>query len=201
MNLERPKFPSSFLRSLEKGVEARGWRALVPSWLILAIAFGFAFGYFVPASFWAIKHLDTAVMVYIGILTLNGLILVLSWNAFSQIHDSIGDINFGAYLISRGLLNNYIFYIQSVHVVQLLAIIISSSGLLLLLCSVEDITYDRVAFAAMVAGSSYAIKQASSAVTVMHDLIWQKAIFDRHVRGLAVETTITMGGEQANRRP
>lgn len=80
--------------------------------------------------------------------------------------------------MAKKLMNRYIVYIGYVHVAQLAAIITSAAGLLLLLCSIEEVAYNRTAFAVMIAASAYAIVTAARAVEVVHDLIWQKAIFD-----------------------
>jgi hypothetical protein len=99
--------------------------------------------------------------------------------------------------MDKGLLNGYIFYVDFVHVAQLSALIISGGGLLVLLCEPENISFDRVAFGAMLFISSYAIKQAAAAVTIMHDLIWQKAIFDDHMQGRRRDSAIEVRKEDA----
>jgi hypothetical protein len=197
VELERPKFLRSFLSSLTKSVEKRGWRAVVPTWVILALCFGAFFAYVIPRDFWSKERLDVAVVVYIGILTLNGLILALSWSAFSRIHENIMDSPFSAYLLTNALLNDYILYIDFVHIAQLAALIVSFLSLLILLCAFPSDIFDRVAFGILLAASAYAIKQAAAAVKVMHDLVWQKAIFDNHRQNRGSEPAITVRKEEA----
>jgi hypothetical protein len=179
--LERPKFLPSYFEAISESCKKRGLRALVPGWIIVSGACGAGASYFIPISFWASDHMDVAAIVYTGVLTLNGLILTLSWNAFSRIYESISSPVFVSYLMAKKKLNGYIVYIGYIHISQLVAILSSAVGLILLLCSVPTVLYDKIAFAFMIATSAYAIKTAASAVTVMHDLIWQKAIFDGHV--------------------
>lgn len=177
-HLERPKFLASYMEAIAQSTARRGWRALVPFWLIACGISSAAMAYVIPYSFWRDERLDVAVVVYIGILTLNGLILTLSWNAFSRIYEMIGAPGFASYLLTKKIMNRYIVYIGYVHSAQLAAIITSAAGLLMLLCSIENTLYNRIAFAVMVAASCYAIVTAARAVEVVHDLIWQKAIFD-----------------------
>lgn len=176
--LERPKFLASYMDAIAQSTARRGWRALVPFWIIASGLAGATTTYFIPATFWDTAHLDVSAIVYTGILTLNGLILTLSWNAFSRIYESITSPGSASYLLAKKLMNRYIVYIGYVHVAQLVAIVTSAIGLLLLLCSPTHVFYDRVAFATMIAASAYAIVTAARAVDVVHDLIWQKAIFD-----------------------
>jgi hypothetical protein len=196
-NLERPRFLDSFIGAIAKSAEKRSWRAVVPIWPLVAACFGAVFAYLIPAQFWSQEKLEAAVAVYIGIVTLNGLILALSWSAFSRIHESIIDSPFCSYLMNKGILNDYILYIDFVHVSQLSSIIISGGALLVLLCQPGNITFDRIAFGAMIFISSYAIKQAAAAVTIMHDLIWQKAIFDDHMQSRRRDSAIEVRKEDA----
>lgn len=179
-NLKRPKFLPSFFRALAKSAERRSWRSIVPTWLVVALCVGAAASYLIPATFWNPNNLSVSTAVYVGLLTLNGLILALSWNAFSRIYEIISAPRFSAYLAKSDLLNGYIVFTGFVHVTQLAAVVVSAAGLLLLLIDRPAVIYDRIAFAAMVSASAYAIKMAAGAVTVMHDLLWQKAIFDEY---------------------
>jgi len=178
MTAKRPKFLTSYWAAIGENIEARGWIAVVPAWLIIGAILGAAAAYFISPLFWKLDFWDVSVVVYIGILTVNGLILTLSWNAFSRIYESICQPVFCSYLLARNLLNGYIFYMGYIHLTQLLAIAMSSSGLILILCDIPNKLYSQIVFAAMIATTFYAIKTAANAVTVMHDLVWQKAIFD-----------------------
>lgn len=177
---ERPRFLPSFIKAIGESAEQRGWRALVPVWLIASLVFGAVASHFVPASFWSAERHDVSLVVYTGVLTLNGLILTLSWNAFARICESICAPGFASYLKSKNLMNRYLVYISYVHVAQLFAIVASAVGLIFVLAS-DNVTYNKIAFAVVIAASAYAIKTASSAVTIMSDLIWQKPIFDDFV--------------------
>jgi hypothetical protein len=193
--LKRPSFSASFLAALVKSEKRRGNLAFIPIWLIACLAIGGGVACFIPAKFWNYEKLEVATAVYVGILTLNGLILALSWSAFARMHESISDAPFSDYLLQRDLLNDYIFYINFINVAQITALLICALALLLMLCDV-GVIYNRVAFAIMIGTSAYAIKQASSAVSAMHDLIWQKAIFDGHTKGNPPGATIVVRKEE-----
>src|SRR5262245_3234100 len=127
--LERPKFLPSYIKAIGQSAEKRGWKALLPVWVILTGACGAAAAHFIPATFWMGDRLEMAAVVYIGILTLNGLILTLSWNAFSRIYESISAQGFASYLMNKNKMNGYIVFIDYVHIVQLFAILASAVGL------------------------------------------------------------------------
>lgn len=181
-DLERPSFLKSYHAALGKSIEIRGVRAVIPYWVLTCLLVGLVAASRMPVTFWGHEHEDVAVGVYVGMLTLDGLVLALSWSAFARIHDCIGDGEFCAYLYKNGVLNDYIVVIDYIHYAQLVSIIASAAGLLTWLYGPTDPAYNRIAFAVMVATSIYAIKSASGAVSAMHDLIWQKSIFETHMR-------------------
>jgi hypothetical protein len=175
----RPRFTRAYIDTIGTSFDERGFLALVPAWLLGCAIIGGATAYYMPDDFWDKSNQAVSVVVYTGILTINGLILALSWSAFARIHECIVGDDFGTYLMEKGLLIGYLVYIGYVHAAQIAAIIASAVGLIALLYSLP-LLEERIAFAAILALSIYAIKQAANSVTVMHDLIWQKAIFDRN---------------------
>jgi hypothetical protein len=174
-----PQFLGSYVASLKQSAKKRGRWAFFPSWVIVFFIGGSVAAYYIPSRFWSPPAEDMATAIYVGILTLNGLILVLSWNAFMRVHEIISDSTFGAYLYEKELLNGYLFYLKYVNVAQVISLITSAASLLVFLCDVGEL-FNRATFVFIVATSAYAIKTALSAVRVMHDLIWQKAIFDNY---------------------
>ena len=174
----RPRFTRAYITSLGKSFDERGFLALIPVWLLICASVAWSIAYYMPEGFWKNTNQSVAVVVYVGILTINGLILALSWSTFARIHECITADDFCAYLMENELLGDYVVYIGYVHAVQIIAIITSGAGLMVLLYSLP-LLVERITFAAMLALSIYAIKQAANSVTVMHDLIWDKATFDR----------------------
>lgn len=177
----RPKFLTSFFAALSDNAE-RGWRSLVPIWMIICGAIGWLSVCYIPASFWGGAHEDGVVALYIGILVLDGLILALSWSAFSRIFESISDGEFGAYLMKHDLLGGYIFYVEFLNVAQIASLIATSVAIFSFITEALSVAWDRGLCAVMVAVSAYAIRAACAAITVMNDLLWQKGMFDAHVR-------------------
>lgn len=193
--LERPGFLPSFFGAMAERAESKTlWRMFVVPSLAAAAAAGVAC--FVPAAFWADARLDVATTVYTGILTFNGLILALSWSAFSRIHEMIGAPKFCAFLRRNGLLNKYIVTVSFIHGLQLFAVVASAVGLIALLLSVPYLIIDRILFGVMTFGSIWAVQQASTAVGIMHDLLWQKALFDEHNERNGSPNVVPMGGAQ-----
>lgn len=192
-NLERPKFLPSFFAALSERAEKRTiLRGLIAPGIMVAISAGVS--YFVPDKFWADAKWDVATAVYTGVLTLNGLILALSWSAFSRIYESISATKFCSFLRKNDLLNKYIVSISFIHGLQLLAVVLSAVGLVSVLIDVKYLILDRLFFSAMLFGSIYAIYQAASAVSIMNDLLWQKSIFDEHMENLGNPNVVPMGG-------
>ena len=134
-------------------------------------------GYFLPDTFWSAER-DTAIVVYTGILTFNGILLALSWSAFAKIYETIGAGKFSAFLQENDALDSFLFAVRYVHVFQMVAMIASIATLLLALFPDVPLLWQRGACAIMLGLSAYAIKQASMAVGVMQDLVRYKAAFD-----------------------
>ena len=177
----RQAFLPSYLEALKGSAERRSWRAVVPIWIVACIVVGAIVSAFVPDLFWSDSKWDVSTTVYAGILTFNGLVLALGWAAFAKIYEIICAPHFSSYLKANGLLNGYIMYVSYIHIVQLCAVVVSAAGLISVLLDVGSIWADRAILALSIACTMYSIKQASAAISGMHDLIWQKATFDEGI--------------------
>ena len=190
--LERPKFLPSFLSALSKKAEEKTlWKFFI--WPVVSFSIGGCVAYFMPAYLWSYDLLEVSVTVYAGLLTVNGLILALSWGAFSRIFQSISAPKFSSFLRRNDLLNNYIVTVSYVHGLQITAVLFSAVCLIFVLFQIEGGLYDRILFGLMISFSIYAIQQASNAVNIMYDLVWQKAIFDEHQEG---DNIVSIGKKQ-----
>jgi hypothetical protein len=190
--LERPKFLPSFFSAMAERAENKTiWRMLLAPIIAAAISAGVS--YYMPAAFWLDDNSGVAATVYTGILTLNGLILALSWSAFSRIYESISAPKFCSFLRRNNLLNKYVVTISFIHGLQLLSIVASASGLIALLVEIPYLIVDRILFGVMGFASIYAIQQAASAVAIMNDLLWQKSIFDEHNEAANNPKVVPMG--------
>jgi hypothetical protein len=83
-----------------------------------------------PKEFWPQRR-DNATVVYAAILTMNGIILALSWGAFAKIYETISAPNFSTFLKEHGALDKFLFFVAYVHLAQLLALIASAGGLII----------------------------------------------------------------------
>jgi len=190
---ERPDFLPSFLSALaEMAQQKKLWHIVVTP--IVAGALGAGAAYLMPASFWSDDNLGVSATVYTGLLTLNGLILALSLSAFSRIYESISAQMFCAFLRRAQLLNKYIVTMSSVQFLQLFAVIMSATGLIVTLIELKYEIIDRIIFGLMIFASIYAIQKASSAISIMNDLLWQKSIFDEHAQNSGASTIVPLEG-------
>jgi hypothetical protein len=173
---ERPTFVGSLLKSLSQSYERRGFRGLIP-WRTAVFAVGAAIAaYFVPAAFFT--RVEACIPIYAGVLTLNGLLLALAWSAFAKIFENICSGEFAVYLHKNELTETYMFHISYIHVAQIVAVAASGLGLMLLAFGDIPLIVSKAMFFVLVFTSVYAINQAAGSVTILHDLIWYKSIFD-----------------------
>jgi hypothetical protein len=175
---ERRKFLPSFLGAIRDEAEIRGWLAILPFALLSCVAVAVGIAYYMPQQFWAESKRELSVEVFAGLLTFNGLILVLGWTAFGRIYDVLMRGEFGKYLMQNKLLNEYILHITFMHIFQIAAVAANGAGLIVLLLDGVPLIVSRIIFGAVLLFTMYAIKQAINAVTVMNDLIWQAAFFE-----------------------
>lgn len=178
--IRRPSFVDYWLEDLREEFGNRGIRAFVPVWLILFGASSAIAAYFLPEEFWTSERWDVSTAVYGVICTLNGLFLALSWNAFGRIHDSISSAGFSGWLRSKQMLHKYFFIVDFIHIWQIVAVALSAIALVAVLYPFVPVWGQRIAFAAAIAATGYALRWALGAVKVMHDITWYRSIYDEH---------------------
>jgi hypothetical protein len=196
MDATRPKFLRAFLDEVGKDVDGRGWIAVVPYLFVCSAGFSTAVAYLVPLSFWADERWDVSTAVYAGMLTFNGLVLALGWNAFGRIYDVLLRGDFGKYLMKNNLLGSYILHISYMHVFQIFAGLAAVVGLVSVLIPDVPIGVDRAVLAVSLTLTIYAIKQAFGAVAMMNDLVWQSAFFEINRPPMAQGNVVPLGGER-----
>lgn len=177
---ERPKFLPSFLDEIKKESERASFLALIPYVFLLSCGVGAVVAYYIPAAFFANDKWDVSTAVYAGLLTFDGLVLVLGWNAFSRMYDVLLRGDLGKYMMKNQLLNPYLVHITFMHIVQISAVLVAALGLVTVIMDVVPLGADRAIFAVTIALTIYSIKQALSAVRAMNDLVWQAAFFETH---------------------
>ena len=194
-SLERPKFLTSFFTAMAERAESKTlWRVFVAPVVLGSV--GAAAAYYMPVVLWTEEYWAIASTVYVGVLTLNGLILALSWNAFSRIYESISAGKFCSFLRRNNLLSKYVVTISSINACQIFAVVVSGSGLIVLLINIPYIIVDQILFGVIVFASLYSIYQASCAVGIMNDLLWQKSIFDEHTDNSSGSTVVPIGNRE-----
>jgi hypothetical protein len=173
---EKHQFLKSWLKDLSDGLDD-GWYNIIPFWILIFLLIGLAVAYFMPDNFWTTRR-DNATVVYAAILTMNGIILALTWSAFAKIYENIGAPKFSTFLQEHGALEKFLFFVSYTHMTQILALSISAIALIVTQFEGVGLWWHRSAMVATIGFGIYAIKQAAGSVTVMHDLIRYRAIFD-----------------------
>lgn len=176
----RPGFLSSYFDAMKERAHTEGWRAVVPVWLIISAAVAAGMVYYLPDELWSDKvNWQVIVAIYAALVTINGLLLALSWSAFARIHELlVSSAEFAVFLRRAKLFNHYLFYIDWVQAAQLLALLVSAGAMFTSIVQQIPLWCHRAILAASIAVTIYAIRYAVNAVTITHDLVWQRAIFE-----------------------
>lgn len=166
------------------GVQTRGIIAVIPVWLFVGFGVGTATATYLPNELWTDKQSwQIIVAIYAAMLTVNGLLLALSWGAFSRIHEQlVSTSEFAMFLRRAKLFNGYLFYVDWVHAAQLAALLVAAGGLFSSIITVVPTWAHKATLASSIGFSIYAIRYAVNAVTMMHNLVWQRAVFEEQER-------------------
>ena len=169
---------------MKEGVHSKGWRAIVPVWLTVGFAGGAASSIWLPDALWTEpSNWQVIVAIYAAMVTVNGLLLALSWGAFSRIHDQlVGTPEFAIFLRRAKLFNGYLFYIDWVHTAQLVALVIAAGAMFSSIVPTIPVLVHKAILASSIGFSIYGVRYAANAVTMMHDLVWQRAMFEEQER-------------------
>jgi hypothetical protein len=179
--LKRPSFVEAWLSDLQDDYRRYGLRGLFPKWAVCFLLLGAIAGYFVPRDFGNSREVPIA--LFAGTLTLNGLMLAVSWGAFAKIFEAVAAPSFVSYLRSKGLLSRYFFIVDYIHYTQVLAV--ATSGLALLATcygkGVEMHFVNQLSVGAVLATTGYAIRYGIGAVRTMQDVVWYRMQFEAAV--------------------
>jgi hypothetical protein len=180
---QRPSFLEAWLDDLRDDLRRYGARKLVPWTLLACCAIGSAVAALVPnENFWAKPEIS--VVFFTAAITINGLLLALSWGSFAKIYEMAAAPAMASFLRRHNLLNSYIFHVDFIHMAQVCAV--SWSGVALTLCVIDHlpqavarhvslILIQKISLAGCVASSIYAFVFALGAVRIMQDLVWYSA--------------------------
>jgi hypothetical protein len=182
----RPSFLEAWIDDLRDDVRRYGARKLLPWAAIICGCIGYLVAIIVPQDhFW--EKPEISIVFFTAAVTINGLLLALSWGSFAKIYEIASEPKLAGWLRRNNLLNQYMFHVDFIHYAQIAAL--SCSGASLVLCVVDKIPHEiadrisllsiqRISLAATVATTIYALKYALGAVRIMQDLVWHSAYFE-----------------------
>ncbi|MCJ2089539.1 hypothetical protein MKK88_26640 [Methylobacterium sp. E-005] len=151
---------------------------LIPWWIGLFLLAALFIQRIVSVKFYS--DASVGIPIYAGILTLNGLLLTLAWNAFAKIFENICAPKFSTYFRETGVFKIYLYQISYVQAAQIIAVVLSGAALIALAAANPPAGLNEWLFIVVLASTGYALKEAVGAVTILHDLIWYRSIFDAH---------------------
>jgi hypothetical protein len=181
----RPGFLEAWLDDLQDDLRRYGPKKLVP-WLLLSCwALGVAVTFLISqGDFW--HKPEIATLFFTATVTINGLLLALSWGSFAKIYELASEPRLAAFLRKHNHLRRYIFHVDFIHLCQIIAL--AWSGFALVLAVLDHwphalgggavlFTLQRIALAGAIASTTYALRYAIGAVTIMQDLVWYSTYF------------------------
>jgi hypothetical protein len=138
-----------------------------------------------PDQFW--EKPEISVVFFTATVTINGLLLALSWGSFAKIYELASEPRLAAFLRKHSLLSSYIFQVDFIHITQIFALACSGIALVLSVSGelpqwatdhvASLLTLQRIAMAGVIASTIYALRYAVGAVRIMQDLVWYSTYF------------------------
>jgi len=174
MTPPKPSYASTLAKALAISADRHGMRAYVPTYVLLSIGVGGFTSWFVPQAFWVDSNWGASVAAFVGVLTFNGILLAVGWNAFSRIYEALGSKSFSSFLRKHNLLDLHLMFIETVHYSLTLSAGFSLFALLALLVQLP-LWIDQSIFAFVIATTLYSIIQAMRAIGMMNALTWELA--------------------------
>jgi hypothetical protein len=175
--ISRPRFIDAWLTDLRDDYRKYGIKKLIPVWIIATATVGGLISWKLGAEQLWSKH-DVAVAVLSAVATINGLFLALSWGSFAKIYEIASEPKFAAYLRKHGLLETYFFYVDYIHLAQVLALASAGATLIASLFAEFPLWGKQALFGLTIATSIYAFRYALGAVHIMQDLVWYSSVFE-----------------------
>lgn len=173
---QRPDAFSIFLDEVKADWQGGGLSRVVPWLLLLACAAGYAGGRFMPTDLTGSDNWDVTTALYAGVLAFNAITLALTWSAIGKVYETLADPSFSRFLRAGDALNSYLFYISLLHVVQMIAALVSFAALV---CSILPVgaLAARILFGLVIASTLYALRWAAGSVTIVQDVAYHHASF------------------------
>lgn len=182
---QRPSFLKAWLEDIQDDVARYGPKKLMPWFFLLCVAVGVAISVLVSRqNFWDKPELST--VFFTATITINGLLLALSWGSFAKIYELASEPKLAAFLRKHNHLRRYVFHVDFIHVCQLIALAWSGWALALSVIghwphalggAMVFFALQKITLAGVIASTIYALRYAIGAVTIMQDLVWDSAYF------------------------
>lgn len=144
----------------------------------MCFGFGYGMATSISSDFFFPRRWDVSVAVYSGLLAFNALTMALAWSGIGRVYDTLSAPKFSNFLQHAGVLARYHFVLGFIHTVQSIAALITIAAMGSLLVATFPLWADRLALAATVGATLYALWWAYSAAQVARDLSWHHATFD-----------------------
>jgi hypothetical protein len=182
---QRPSFLDAWLEDVRDDLRRYGPIKLVPWLLLFCVAVGVVVTLLVSReSFWDKPELSG--MFFTATVTINGLLLALSWGSFAKIYELASEPKLAAFLRKHNHLRTYIFHVDFIHICQVIAL--GWSGFALVLSVIDHwphalggalmlFALQKISLAGVIASSIYALRYAIGAVRIMQDLVWYSTYF------------------------
>lgn len=174
--MTRPKFSVSLAKGLSIAAKHRGWKAYIPTWIIISLGVGIFAANQAPAKIWN-KDYATGIAIYSGLLTFNGILMAVGWTSFAKIYEVIGRGEFGKFLRRNDTLDMHLLYIDIAQYSLLFATLTSAISLIITPMPVIDLV-NRTLLAGSIATTFYAVVKCASVNRAIHDLIWDSSNFE-----------------------
>lgn len=173
---QRPDTFSIFLDEVKTDWQQGGlWRVL-PWILFLSCAAGVSCAWFLPSSVITDATRNAMTPLYAGTLAFNAITLALTWSAIGRVYETLADAQFSRFLRAADTLNTYLFYISLLHVIQVVAAIVSFAALIGSILPIGVIA-SKALFGCVIASTLYAVRWAAGSVTIVQDIAYHRASF------------------------
>lgn len=162
------RFVTYLLVDFAAGFHKRGWPALIPLTVIASVGAGTLIAYNASPKLW--HDMANAIALYAAGLAVNAILLAICWAAFSRIMDILADEEFGAYMRHIKMAQYYTFYVDFIHLAQMLAVGAMAVGLFSSLVGGLMFGLDRIILGLAIGFSVFAARWATGCVEIMQQL-------------------------------
>jgi uncharacterized membrane protein YfbV (UPF0208 family) len=173
---DRVSFITLWLELLLDDWKSRRWRSFIPTSVILCSSIGACVAWYFPISP-APNFKSNLITIYAGVITAQGIILALSLSSLQHIYENISRKDFAMFLRENGVIEYYLFFIQYIQAVGVIALVMVVATAFALLFNLPS-HYVRILIAITLGAFLYSTKQAIDTSILVRDLIWYRSLFE-----------------------